>query len=190
MFRIFKFSPTVDNLINYKEARALVRQNVKKSKQEIWQKFVAEINPQTPPKKYFNKIKKIQGKNTDLTTIGIRSDNNILTDSQPITEKLAATFANNSSNIALSHHDLNKKQQITCRLNVHSYVSSNGYRYNTPISMAELNGALDNVKGSSPGPDRITYNMLKNLKEESKIAILKLFNIIWHLQNSATMAWI
>ena len=182
LFRIFKFSPTVDNLINYKKARALVRLNVKKSKQETWQKFVAEINPQTPPKKYWNNIKKIQGKNTHLTTIGIRSDNKILTDSQQIADKLAATFANNSSNISLSHYDLNKKQQITCQLNVHSFVSSNGYKYNTPISMAELNGALDNVKGSSPGPDGITYKMLKNLKEESKIAILKLYNIIWHLQ--------
>ena len=51
--------------------------------------------------------------------------------------------------------------------------------YNSPITLKELNQALNNKKDSSPGHDNITYSMLKNLPHNYKEEITRLFNQIW-----------
>lgn len=51
--------------------------------------------------------------------------------------------------------------------------------YNLAFSFAELDAALSECQGSSPGPDGIHYDMIKNLPLIGKIELLKIYNDIF-----------
>ena len=51
--------------------------------------------------------------------------------------------------------------------------------YNGDFTMVELEEALTDTKDTSPGPDRIPYEILKQLPGTYKEKMLKLFNLIW-----------
>ena len=51
--------------------------------------------------------------------------------------------------------------------------------YNIDFSMMELDSALRNSNNSSPGPDTIPYEFLRQPPETSKYCLLKLYNQIW-----------
>ncbi|GBO20697.1 hypothetical protein AVEN_140344-1 [Araneus ventricosus] len=48
--------------------------------------------------------------------------------------------------------------------------------------MFELRKALSEVKDTSPGPDGITYSMIRHLDADSLTNLLSLFNRIWKEQ--------
>jgi hypothetical protein len=47
--------------------------------------------------------------------------------------------------------------------------------YNANFTLKGLNNALNECKGSSPGPDYIHYHMLKNLNISGKLFLLRLY---------------
>jgi hypothetical protein len=51
--------------------------------------------------------------------------------------------------------------------------------YNEPYKMEELEYALQNCNGSSPGSDGIHYKMLKKLSLKAKEKLLKGYNQVW-----------
>ncbi|GBN72165.1 hypothetical protein AVEN_30302-1, partial [Araneus ventricosus] len=51
--------------------------------------------------------------------------------------------------------------------------------YNSPFEMFELEKALSKSRNTSPGPDRISYHMLRHLSTSSLSHILRLFNRVW-----------
>ncbi|GBL94552.1 putative RNA-directed DNA polymerase from transposon X-element [Araneus ventricosus] len=51
--------------------------------------------------------------------------------------------------------------------------------YNSPSEMFELEKALSKSRNTSPGPDRISYRMLRHLSTFSLSHILRLFNRVW-----------
>jgi hypothetical protein len=60
--------------------------------------------------------------------------------------------------------------------------------YNQPFTIQELNAALETCKGSSPGPDKVHYEMLKNLPITAKYALLFTYNRFWK-EKSLTDEW-
>ena len=51
--------------------------------------------------------------------------------------------------------------------------------YNFPLTFTELKLVLSECRGSSPGPDNIHYDMIKNLNMEGMSILLYLYNKIW-----------
>ena len=51
--------------------------------------------------------------------------------------------------------------------------------YNKPLTMEELETALDSCSGSSPGLDELHYSMFKELSQMQKEQILNFFNYLW-----------
>jgi ribonuclease HI len=56
---------------------------------------------------------------------------------------------------------------------------NNNNAYNDTISLLELEQAISSCKGSSPGPDGIHYEMIKQLDIRGKMTILDLYNTIY-----------
>ncbi|GFW71709.1 RNase H domain-containing protein [Trichonephila clavipes] len=54
--------------------------------------------------------------------------------------------------------------------------------YNCDFDMFELKRALSSAKNTSPGPDGISYVLLRHLSEDSLVSLLYLFNRIWREQ--------
>jgi ribonuclease HI len=60
--------------------------------------------------------------------------------------------------------------------------AANQDEYNQLFCIEELDLALSSCSGSSPGPDHIHYDMLKNLSKLSKDALLQMYNNVWTSQ--------
>lgn len=76
-----------------------------------------------------------------------------------ITNILGRSFANNSSSVNYSASFQRKilvSASVTYNLN-----SSNREHYNQPFSLIELESAVKDHRGTPPGPDTITYEMIK-----------------------------
>ncbi|GFV48670.1 probable RNA-directed DNA polymerase from transposon X-element [Trichonephila clavipes] len=54
--------------------------------------------------------------------------------------------------------------------------------YNCDFDMFELKRALSSAHNTSPGPDGISYELLRHLNEDSLVSLLYLFNRIWREQ--------
>ncbi|GFV77859.1 probable RNA-directed DNA polymerase from transposon X-element [Trichonephila clavipes] len=54
--------------------------------------------------------------------------------------------------------------------------------YNCDFDMFELKRALSSAHNTSPGPDGISYVLLRHLSEDSLVSLLYLFNRIWREQ--------
>ncbi|GBM23621.1 putative RNA-directed DNA polymerase from transposon X-element [Araneus ventricosus] len=59
--------------------------------------------------------------------------------------------------------------------------------YNSSFSFLEFQSCLASVHDSSPGPDSITYSMIKHLTTESQNALLHFYNRIWQEQYFPTL---
>ncbi|GFV64261.1 probable RNA-directed DNA polymerase from transposon X-element [Trichonephila clavipes] len=55
-------------------------------------------------------------------------------------------------------------------------------QYNCDFDMFELKRALSSAHNTSPGPDGISYELLRHLNEDSLVSLLYLFNRIWREQ--------
>ncbi|GFV24361.1 putative RNA-directed DNA polymerase from transposon X-element [Trichonephila clavipes] len=58
--------------------------------------------------------------------------------------------------------------------------------YNCDFDMFELKRALSSAHNTSPGPDGISYVLLRHLSEDSLVSLLYLFNRIWREQMHPT----
>ncbi|GBL78410.1 putative RNA-directed DNA polymerase from transposon X-element [Araneus ventricosus] len=63
-----------------------------------------------------------------------------------------------------------------------NFNSRTNFSYNSNFSFLEFQSCLASVQDSSPGPDSITYSMIKHLTTESQAALLNFYNRIWQEQ--------
>lgn len=177
MLKIFKRSPTQDNLLNYNRAKAKARQSVLESKKKSWRDFVSTITDETPLSVVFKKISKISGIYKSNNVASIIVNDRIITDTQIILRELGTTLSeiSSSENYAINFMQY-KQQSENIVLNL---MSNNTEPYNSLFSIEELNSSLKKCKGSSPGPDNVHYDMIKHLHAKSVTSFLNIINTIW-----------
>ncbi|CAL1291905.1 unnamed protein product [Larinioides sclopetarius] len=108
-----------------------------------------------------------------------------VSDIKHIANILAKTFADVSSDEFYPQDFFFKTREERVE---YRFESSSNERYNIDLSIQELKEALNDSHPTSPGPDGVHYNMLKNLSENSLYMILVLFNRIWNRRAFPT-AW-
>ncbi len=101
----------------------------------------------------------------------------MITTKEDIASKLAASFSkiSSSTNSTLAFHHV-KDQQEKIILN---FDSAKLEDYNTPFTLNELSASLQKSHGTPCGADLIHYQLLKHLREQSLLVLLKIFNHIW-----------
>jgi hypothetical protein len=104
-----------------------------------------------------------------------KSDRNLTTNRKEITQLLADQFKATS-------HDSNYSADFIERKRIEETINpelGQGEEYNLPFSKTEMEYALSTCKGSSPGPDDVHYEMLKQLPRVAKLKLLEIYNDIW-----------
>jgi Reverse transcriptase (RNA-dependent DNA polymerase)/Endonuclease-reverse transcriptase len=176
--RKLKKPHTIDDVIEFKRLKAKVRLEIKTARKKCWHEFTNTITHQTPTQIIWRKISKINGR---YRTPGIRQikgpDGEIHTNPKKIANALADHFSNNSSTNKYHPSFKEIKQQsesreITIDLN---HLAD----YNEEFTEEEFDFALNECKGSSPGPDQIEYDLIKQLNRDTQQKILTAFNRIW-----------
>ena len=169
---IREFKRTLDMNIKDKIDRQSleIRETLQMYKRQSWNEFTSSINSKATSKEIFDKVRTLNGKNksTVIKTIFDRNGN-MEHDQKKITNilknTLEETYTDNTNNT-------NRQQNIP--------QDNNNERYNDEISLLELEQALALCKGSSPGPDDIHYEMIKQLDINTKKILLELYNEIYN----------
>lgn len=174
--RIFKNSPIVSNLIEFKKRRAKVRYLIKIGRRTTWESFVQSININTPIKDVFNKINKISGvskfQNNPIIIINDRQY------SSP--SEIATCIAKAFQTHSLSDNYTSKFKLKQSKINIQYQLNENpNICYNDNFNMTDFDSCILKCNGSSPGPDNINYEMLKNLPLSTKNELLYIYNTIW-----------
>ena len=147
------------------------------TKKSSWREYVSKLKSKTPMNKIWKMVRKISGK-TSPQPIHLFSKNNSLRASsvEETANIMGETFQRNSSSI--SHSDKFKKFKIHAEKKPLHFSSDNSETYNFPFSMQELISSLDRAHDTSPGPDKVHYQMLKHLPITAQFTLLNIFNKI------------
>ena len=156
----FKKKPTRENEIKYKKLKAVARRTVRKAKRESWQDYVNTLNRDSTSKQVWNRIARIQHKGA-RPPISILKDGNLEFQShKEIADHLGGIFSFHSSVDQCSPIFQAFKGQTEKR---HLNFQSNSREpYNEPFTRMELATAIRAAKDSSPGEDRVHYQILKH----------------------------
>ena len=123
------------------------------------------MNDNTKPKKVWQMIWKITGKNSNTPTKHLTHNNLKITDEKDIANHLVKTFLQNSSakNQSKSFQIIKTKvEKVKIK-----FQNKNTKSYNQHFSTAELKKSLNMAHNTAVVPDKIHYQFLKELSEPS-----------------------
>ena len=177
---IFRRYPNTVNYIAFKEARAKARKIRRKSQRESWIGYVSSITSDTSSKKVWKKVKNIMGIHTDYSISFLKENGHTITSTKNIANTIGRTLSNTSSSDSYPEPFLSTKYRS--EKNILKFHSRSALNYNSNFTESELENALKQTHLSAPGPDGITYPMIKHLSHASKKNLLNLYNRIWNEQ--------
>ena len=125
-------------------------------------------------------VNRFRGKFFDSVTC-LKVSNTIVTEEKEKADALAQHYDNmaKDANLDPDFKTVKITKEKKNDENLPNIQHDNENNLNKNFTMFELNQALNSKRNSSPGGDTITYEMLKQLPNESKTELLKLINISW-----------
>ena len=182
--RSYRRHRDVHHKIAYNREKANCRLVFRTAQKSSWQQYVSSINSRLSPHKLWKRVQKIAGKfRPSPTPLLILPHNNIVQVHGDVATLLAEHFSSVSGDHNYSAEFLRHKnatESVPLRFNT---ARAHNYKYNTPFTFQEYQSALNSSTEGSPGPDQITYSMLKHLHPSFSELILALFNRIFIEQN-------
>lgn len=173
-------------LEEFQQARTKSRKVIEEAKSRSWQEYISTINEDTPSSEMWKKIRTISGKRSSARTWSVKIDDKQTTDPKEIAEHLAQFFEESSSDSSYPADFRCRKMRIEGR--PVSFPSDRNASYLQAFSMDELLTQLNNLSGSSPGPDMVHNTMLQHLPAIGKEKLLEAYNTVW-TSNTFPAAW-
>lgn len=179
--RKLRRQPSEQNKILFKMARAKARRTLRECKRRSFREFVSGLGSQTPITKVWKSIRSLKGLESSSSVTHIRKPDGSSAESEKeIANEIAERLSQNSSS---AHYTQNfqrhKNDAEKTRLN---FTSNNKENYNIAFTLEELESSLSDTGNTSPGPDGISYNILRHLPRETLGVLLNVFNNIWTTQ--------
>ena len=174
--RKYQRSSLVTDKISYCRARAVAKRIINSAKKASWQKYISSININTPMSKIWKRIRKIRGKYQNCKPPYLIIDDNHITDKGEVSEIFAGHYESISSNDSYSSR-FNRIAKIQEK-RVINFDNKQEFSYNSPITALEFNRMLTTAKNSSPGEDRISYNMIRKSHSSCQSFLMKIMNKI------------
>ncbi|GFU45959.1 probable RNA-directed DNA polymerase from transposon X-element [Trichonephila clavipes] len=177
---IFRRYPTTDNLIAFKRAKALARRIRRQCQRESWIQYVSSITSSTTSQQLWRKVKAANGLYREFNIPILETSTALFSSPLDVANLIGKTFASVSSSDSYSPAFQATKNRLE-RTPIH-FRCRQPLPYNCDFDMFELKRALSSAHYTSPGPDGISYELLRHLNEDSLVSILYLFNRIWRGQ--------
>ncbi|GFV94243.1 probable RNA-directed DNA polymerase from transposon X-element [Trichonephila clavipes] len=177
---IFRRYPTTDNLIAFKRAKALARRIRRQCQRESWVQYVSSITSSTTSQQLWRKVKAANGLYRDFNIPILETSTALYSSPLDVANLIGKTFASVSSSDSYSPAFQATKNRLE-RTPI-NFRCRQPLQYNCDFDMFELKRALSSAHNTSPGPDGISYVMLRHLCEDSLVSLLYLFNRIWREQ--------
>lgn len=176
-FNRYKKHKTMDNFITFKKTRAIARKTITQSKANSWREYVSTITSSTPLDEVWGKIRRIKGAKTTRGISTLIHGSKIISSPQEIANHIANNFQYHSSNEKYDKNFLTYK--TTCEQQQID-IQHDDSPINNQITLHELEIAINELKDNRcPGPDSITFEMIKYLPLKSVLQLLQIYNTIW-----------
>ncbi|GBO44097.1 hypothetical protein AVEN_188026-1 [Araneus ventricosus] len=176
-WNIFRRYPTTENHVAFKRAKALARRIRRRNQRESWINFISSITSSISSKQLWEKVKAANGIYREISFPVLNTGNATHSAPLDIANTLGHAFAQVSAHDSYSSDFRtikNRAERTPLRFTARSALP-----YNSEFRMFEFQKALSLAHDTSPGPDGITYNMLRHLNTTSLSHLLFLFNRIW-----------
>ena len=169
---------STNNMIAYKKANAQFRRKLKDVKRNSLLQFTSEINPSMSTQKVWGTIRRFCGLKTTHEIHCIEKSNYFITDKLKIAEEFAQTWSHESDDSNFPAQFCQEKNNTLIAYNNNVIPDIKSIVLENDITMIELLSALKKLKGKTPGYDRISYPMLKNMTIKTKNRLLNHYNQI------------
>ena len=178
-WRNFKRDKTLNNLMSYKRANALFKRESKISKRLSFIEYTKDINPNTPVKVLWDKVRALKGNPLPNTIKYLKLPNNSVIDNPlHIANELGQSWADYSKNVNFPEEFNVNKLNASNNVSITYNLSNRAKHIESDITQIELQACLSTLKGKTPGFDQISYPMLKNLSYSDKVKLCMLYNKI------------
>lgn len=163
-----------------KEARATVKQVIKKAKLDSWNDFCNNLSYKTTSKELWDQVHRMQGRPPPITPI-FRINGEILVTNADKATALVHHYQAVSSDEGYTQEFIERKLKIKEEFPawLETHKQDENHNYNAPFSLFELETALLTCKNGAPGDDNIHYKILKQLPLSAKQDLLALYNKSW-----------
>jgi len=157
---------------------------IRGAQQDYWRDYCSTLNNSTKLSSVWKTVKNMSGTKSKSAIPNLTTNGIVHVTDKDKADVLAETFAAASSNNnydekfqqsrrVMEEEFSREKHQNANRSEQNNYV-------NEPFKLQELKAATETVKkNSSPGADKVHYEMLKNLHEKALNVVLQLYNNIW-----------
>ena len=170
--------PSAANSIRAKLIKARTKKLFKQKKRESWKAYISSINVNTPAKKVWNMVRKINGKNVGSHLHHLKDSNGtLITNKEEIANSLGSSIEKSSSSANYSEQFQSIK--ATKEKNKINFKTSLKYKYNKKFKLRDLKRSLKKSNNSSPGFDQIHYEILRHLPNDTLQILLEIINDIW-----------
>ena len=166
--------PSDENKINYNRECAKVKLTVKQAKREAWAKTTAELDLSQSGAKAWSLLDNLSGENRRQNPKPMISNDEVIHETQKKAEIINKHFASIGKALPLSNKDKEKIKDLKSKEKAHT---ASPQVFEESFSLAELNRAMKKLKKrKAPGQDKLHNEMLINLEETGRRAILCLIN--------------
>ncbi|GFT03192.1 probable RNA-directed DNA polymerase from transposon X-element [Trichonephila clavipes] len=145
-----------------------------------FQEYVSSITSSTTSQQLWRKVKAANGLYRDFNIPILETSTALYSSPLDVANLIGKTFASVSSSDSYSPAFQATKNRLE-RTPI-NFRCRQPLPYNCDFDMFELKRALSSAHNTSPGPDGISYELLRHLNEDSLVSLLYLFNRIWREQ--------
>ena len=168
---------------NYRRLKGQCQQTIKSTAKQHWQTYCSTLTNSTKLSTVWKQARQMNGISSTRTIPTLTANGTEVTGNMEKAELFADTFSQVSSN-SNNTAEFRQCKAATLQQYRHLLADDSGSQDTTAINsqfmLYELEIAIRKAKkNSTPGEDRITYEMLQHLPKCSKQALLKYYNNIW-----------
>ena len=168
-------NPTVENNIAHKACSAKYKKTYIQAARKSWREKTESLNMENDGNKLWKLAKALNNEDTRNASICIHQGQEMHTGRRAA--NCLVDHYEEVSNIVIP--EINKREVHEERRNIDPSGPEEDYM-NKPFNMRELQEALNALKGKkSPGPDKLTNEMLLHMGKSAKSKLLELFNNSW-----------
>ncbi|GFU97022.1 probable RNA-directed DNA polymerase from transposon BS [Trichonephila clavipes] len=142
--------------------------------------YVSSITSSTTSQQLWRKVKAANGLYRDFNIPILETSTALYSSPLDVANLIGKTFASVSSSDSYSPAFQATKNRLE-RTPI-NFRCRQPLPYNCDFDVFELKRALSSAHNTSPGPDGISYVLLRHLSEDSLVSLLYLFNRIWREQ--------
>ena len=170
----------IENIVEYKRLRAVARKVIKEEKRNSWRAFCEQIGPETPLGQLWSAVHKMSGVYKKRSMPVLQKGEVEAVSNKEKADMLVESFQEVHRSECVGEERSRRRAETLAANNWKlGKNTENDSPVNVQFSRKELREAILSGGNTSPGRDRLSYELFKHLDDMVEEEILALINTVW-----------